>query len=87
MVKTRRNWSRGIRVLHWLTVAAVVVELVVSFGLLGQGMGIMVWLPLHISLGALILGIICVRLVWRVVERAPERNFPPVVRMSSAVVK
>jgi len=66
-------WSVAIRVLHWMTFAALVAQLGIAFGRMG-GMATMQWLPLYMSLGLTILCIVLLRLGWRAFAQAPRRQ-------------
>ncbi|MBN8945344.1 MAG: cytochrome b/b6 domain-containing protein [Rhizobiales bacterium] len=67
-------WSLAVRLLHWLTVAALAIQVFVAFWLMGgPGMATMRWLPVHMSLGAGIVGITLARIAWRIGEGAPAR--------------
>lgn len=74
-------WSICIRLLHWLTVVVLAAQITIAFALMGEpGMATMRWLPLHMSVGVSILGIVMIRLVWRVFERSPARPLRPAIR-------
>ncbi|MEH2480486.1 cytochrome b561 [Nitrobacteraceae bacterium AZCC 2146] len=78
-------WSFGIRVLHWITFAALVAQLGIAFGWMG-GMATMRWLPLHMSLGLTILCVVLIRLGWRAFAHAPRRQGArPLKRLSVLV--
>ena len=80
------GWSLGIRLLHWLTVIALAVQLAIGFFLFGPGMATHVWMPIHISVGAGIFGIVIVRLAWRLFDHAPKRMASPAFRRLAALV-
>ncbi|PBB68413.1 cytochrome B [Mesorhizobium sp. WSM4312] len=83
--KPRLHWHFGIRLLHWLTVAALAAQIAIAFGpMRGPGMAMMNWLPLHMSIGATILAIIVLRLCWRSFTRAPARPTSRFVRFATA---
>ena len=72
--KPRLHWHFGIRLLHWLTVAALAAQIAIAFGpMRGPGMTMMNWLPLHMSIGVTILTIVVLRLCWRSFTQAPVR--------------
>lgn len=72
--KPHLHWHFGIRLLHWLTVAALAAQIAIAFGpMRGPGMTMMNWLPLHMSIGATILAITVLRLCWRSFTQAPVR--------------
>src|SRR5260370_18527503 len=79
------RWSFGIRVLHWVTFAALVAQLGIAFGRMG-GMATMRCLPLHMSLGLTILCIVLLRLGWRAFAQAPRRQEALPLQPSSVLV-
>lgn len=76
------------KVLHWLVVALLVVQFPIGWlmpdvhaGPPGSAM------TLHISVGLTLLGVIVLRLLWRITHPvAPERSLPPWQRVSSEAV-
>ena len=83
--KPRLHWHFGIRLLHWLTVAALAAQIAIAFGpMRGPGMTMMNWLPLHMSIGVTILAIIVLRLCWRIFTRAPVRPTSRFMRSATA---
>ena len=83
--KPRLHWHFGIRLLHWLTVAALAAQIAIAFGpMRGPGMAMMNWLPLHMSIGATILAIIVLRLCWRSFTQAPVRPTSRFLRFATA---
>ena len=83
--KPRLHWHFGIRLLHWLTVAALAAQIAIAFGpMRGPGMTMMNWLPLHMSIGVTILAIIVLRLCWRSLTQAPVRPASRFVRLATA---
>lgn len=83
----RRVWSAGIRLLHWLTVVMLAVQVTVAFAQMGgPGIATMRWLPFHMSLGLSILGVILVRILWRAFEAPPIRRLSPTIRRLASLV-
>ena len=83
--KPRLHWHFGIRLLHWLTVAALAAQIAIAFGpMRGPGMTMMNWLPLHMSIGVTILAITVLRLCWRGFTQAPVRPTSRFVRLATA---
>jgi cytochrome b561 len=83
----RHVWSVGIRLLHWLTVVVLAVQITVGFALMGgPGMATMRWLPFHMSLGVSILGVILIRIIWRAFEAAPTRRLSPRIRQLGSLL-
>ena len=83
--KPRLHWHFGIRLLHWLTVAALAAQIAIAFGpMRGPGMTMMNWLPLHMSIGVTILAIIVLRLCWRSFTQAPVRPTSRFLRFATA---
>ncbi|TSE13889.1 cytochrome b [Mesorhizobium intechi] len=81
----RLHWHFGIRLLHWLTVAALAAQIAIAFGpMRGPGMAMMNWLPLHMSIGVTILAIIVLRLCWRSFTQVPVRPTSRFVRFATA---
>ncbi|BAB50446.1 cytochrome b [Mesorhizobium japonicum] len=79
------HWHFGIRLLHWLTVAAFAAQIAIAFGpMRGPGMTMMNWLPLHMSIGVTILAVIVLRLCWRSFTQAPVRPTSRFVRFATA---
>jgi cytochrome b561 len=79
------RWPAAIRLLHWLTVAALGLQTVVAFGpMKGPGMATMYWLPTHISTGVLILALVFVRLGLRAFTKVPTGRHAPWIQASSA---
>ncbi|MBN9434338.1 MAG: cytochrome b [Bosea sp.] len=82
------TWSVGVRVLHWLTVAALAVQIATAFAVMGGlGMTTMLWLPWHSSLGIAILAIVFVRIGWRLAAKDPVRPRSPVLAIIGALVQ
>ena len=74
------RWALGIRLLHWLTVLVLAFQLVVAFRpMKGPGMATMNWLPVHMSVGMIVLAIVVLRLAWRAFTKAPVQ---PISRSS-----
>ncbi|MBN9000295.1 MAG: cytochrome b/b6 domain-containing protein [Rhizobiales bacterium] len=68
------SWGVGVRVLHWLTVAVLAVQIATALAVIGgPGMTTMPWLPWHASLGFAILAIVALRIAWRLVASGPDR--------------
>ena len=83
--KPRLHWHFGIRLLHWLTVAALAAQIAIAFGpMRGPGMAMMNWLPLHMSIGVTILTIVVLRLCWRSFTQAPVRPTSRFLRFATA---
>ncbi|ANN56677.1 cytochrome B [Mesorhizobium loti NZP2037] len=83
--KPRLHWHFGIRLLHWLTVAALAAQIAIAFGpMRGPGMTMMNWLPLHMSIGVTILTIVVLRLCWRSFTQAPVRPTSRFLRFATA---
>ncbi|RWC88758.1 MAG: cytochrome b [Mesorhizobium sp.] len=81
------RWHLAIRVLHWLTVAALAWQAVVALGpMKGAGVIAMTWLPTHISIGVTVFCILVLRLVVRTVTKAPVRQAHWLVRSAGASV-
>jgi cytochrome b561 len=82
-----QRWSVGVRLLHWLTVVALAVQLAFAFGpMAGPGMASMSWLPLHMSIGVTVIAMILLRLFWRIFTKAPVRPLLRPVRFAGALV-
>jgi cytochrome b561 len=83
--KPRLHWHFGIRLLHWLTVAALAAQIAIAGGpMRGPGMTMMNWLPLHMSIGVTILTIVVLRLCWRSFTQAPVRPTSRFLRFATA---
>ena len=83
--KPRLHWHFSIRLLHWLTVAALAAQIAIAFGpMRGPGMTMMNWLPLHMSIGVTILTIVVLRLCWRSFTQAPVRPTSRFLRFATA---
>lgn len=82
-----QGWSIRIRLLHWLTVAIVAAQVIIAFGFMSEpGIAAMLWLPLHMSVGVVLLGIIIIRLIFRAVQQAPARPLSRVLRRFASFV-
>jgi cytochrome b561 len=86
-VSKPQSWSRGLRVLHWLTVLVLGYELAVALVLMRPGMATIYWMPTHISLGAGLLLLVLLRLVWRMFERRPRRAVGRIALASSRLLQ
>ena len=80
-------WGLSIRILHWMTLVVVGAQVAMAFALMGgPGMATMLWLPLHMSLGVTILGIVLIRIILRAAGSAPARKVSPFVRQLSSFI-
>ncbi|RWM17055.1 MAG: cytochrome b [Mesorhizobium sp.] len=81
------RWHPAVKLLHWLTVAALAWQVVVALGpMKGPGVIAMTWLPTHISIGVTLFCILVLRLVVRAVTKAPDRQAHWLVRSAGASV-
>ena len=64
------RWATSVRILHWITVLVLLVQLIVVFGLQGPGIAMLIWMPWHISLGFSLLILLFLRLATRAVTSA-----------------
>ena len=83
----RERYSQVSMLLHWLTVALVVVQFGVAWTMpeIGRGsrpVGLIAW---HLSIGAIILVVIVIRLLWRLTHHAPPppTNIPTFLQLVS----
>jgi cytochrome b561 len=81
------RYSGVTRLLHWLTVALVVVQFAVAWTMpeIGRGsqpIGLIAW---HLSIGTIILMVIVIRLVWRLTHHVPPppADLPPLLQLVS----
>lgn len=70
-LKTGR-WSLVVRLLHWITVAVLGIQVVIAWMLMGDSAGGPRWIGFHISLGMVFAVIVAVRLLCRMFDRGPE---------------
>lgn len=71
---TDQRWGAVTQALHWLVALAVLSQLVLGFVLASLSSGAAEWmelLPLHTTLGLSILGLMVMRLFWRIANPVP----------------
>lgn len=81
IISSQGRYTRTAIVLHWLVLALLVAQYAIAWTMpnIGRNTPVTTLISLHFSIGVLILGVIVVRLVWRIVhgEPAPEAGIPP----------
>lgn len=67
------RYTRTAIFLHWLVLALLVAQYIVGWTMphIGRHTPVTTLISLHFSIGVLILGVIVVRLIWRITHRVP----------------
>ena len=90
VIGTQGRYTRTAIVLHWLILALLVAQFAVGWTMphIDRNTPVTTLISLHFSIGVLILGLIVVRLVWRIIhgEPAPEAGIPPWQVRSARVI-
>jgi len=90
VISTQRRYTRTAIVLHWLILALLVAQYAIGWTMphIGRNTPVTTLTSLHFSIGVLILGLIVVRLIWRIIhgEPAPEAGVPPWQVRSARVI-
>ncbi|MGH8192496.1 MAG: cytochrome b [Rhodanobacteraceae bacterium] len=90
VIRTQSRYTRTAIVLHWLILALLVAQYTVGWTMphIGRKTPATTLISLHFSIGVLILGIIVVRLIWRIIhgEPASEADIPPWQLRSARVI-
>ena len=83
------TWSLGVRLLHWLTVPLVAIEVGIAFVAMGgSGMATMLWFPFHASLGVVVAVVVLTRLICRAVAKNPwSGQRPNATRIAAQIVQ
>lgn len=80
VINTQGRYTRTAKVLHWLVFALLVAQYAIGWTMphIGRNTPVTTLISLHFSIGVLILGVIIVRLIWRVIhgEPASEAGVP-----------
>lgn len=80
-INTQGRYTRTAIVLHWLVLALLVAQYAIGWTMphIGRNTPVTTLISLHFSIGVLILGVIVVRLIWRIIhgEPASEAGIPP----------
>lgn len=85
----RLQYGATAKVFHWLIVALLIVQYLIGWLMpnIHRGMKPGAAMTLHMSVGITILGLIVLRLAWRLTHPvAPESSLPPWQRLSSEAV-
>ncbi|HEX5487956.1 MAG TPA: cytochrome b [Rhodanobacteraceae bacterium] len=84
------RYTRTAIFLHWLIFALLIAQYTIGWTMphIGRNTPVTTLISLHFSIGVLIVGVIVVRLVWRIVrgEPAPEAGVPPWQVYSARVI-
>jgi len=90
VIITQHRYTRIAIVLHWLILALLVAQYAIGWTMphIGRNTPVTTLISLHFSIGVLILGLIVVRLIWRIIhgEPAPEAGVPPWQVRSARVI-
>ena len=90
VIRPQGRYTRTAIVLHWLIVALLVAQYIVAWTMphIGRNTPVGTLIGLHFSIGVLIIGVIVIRLVWRLIhgEPAPEAGIPPWQVRSARVI-
>jgi cytochrome b561 len=80
VIRAQNRYTRTAIVLHWLVLVLLVAQYIVGWTMphIGRNTPVTTLISLHFSIGVLILGVIVVRLIWRIIhgEPAPEAGVP-----------
>lgn len=80
-INTQGRYTRTAIVLHWLVLVLLVAQYAIGWTMphIGRNTPVSTLISLHFSIGVVILGLIVVRLIWRIIhgEPAAEAGIPP----------
>lgn len=89
-IVTSGRYTRTAIALHWLILALLIAQYTVGWTMphIGRNTPVTTLISLHFSIGVLILGVIVVRLIWRIIhgEPPPEAGVPPWQVRSAGVI-
>ncbi|HET7307544.1 MAG TPA: cytochrome b [Gammaproteobacteria bacterium] len=89
-INTQRRYTRTAIFLHWLILALLIAQYTLGWTMphIGRNTPVTTLISLHFSIGALIIGVIVVRLIWRIIygEPMPEAGVPPWQVRSARVI-
>jgi len=84
------RYTRTAILLHWLILALLIAQYAIAWTMphIGRNTPVTTLISLHFSIGVLILGVIVVRLIWRIIhgEPAHEAGVPPWQVRSARVI-
>jgi cytochrome b561 len=90
VISTQGRYTRIAIALHWLILALLIAQYIVGWTMphIGRNTPVTTLISLQFSIGVLILGVIVVRLIWRIIhgEPAPEAGVPPWQTRSARVI-
>ena len=90
VISTQARYTRTAIVLHWLILALLVAQYTIGWTMphIGRNTPVTTLISLHFSIGVLIIGVIIVRLAWRIshLEPAPQEGIPPWQVRSARVI-
>ena len=80
VITAQPRYTRTAIFLHWLVLALLIAQYAIAWTMphIGRNTPVTTLIGLHFSIGVLILGVIVVRLIWRVIhgEPTPESGVP-----------
>ena len=81
VINAQPRYARTAIFLHWLILALLIAQYIVAWTMphIGRNTPVTTLIGLHFSIGVLILGVIIVRLIWRIThgEPTPVAGVPP----------
>ncbi|HEX6613881.1 MAG TPA: cytochrome b [Rhodanobacteraceae bacterium] len=90
VISTQGRYTRTAIFLHWLILALLIAQYAVGWTMphIGRNTPVTTLISLHFSIGVLIIGVIVIRLVWRILhsEPVPEDGVPPWQVRSARVI-
>ncbi len=80
-ISTQGRYTRTAKVRHWLVLVLLVAQYAIGWTMphIGRNTPVSTLISLHFSIGVVILGLIVVRLIWRIIHGEPEAEagIPP----------
>ncbi|HET7222480.1 MAG TPA: cytochrome b/b6 domain-containing protein, partial [Rhodanobacteraceae bacterium] len=90
VIHAQPRYTRTAIFLHWLILALLIAQYTIAWTMphIGRNTPVTTLISLHFSIGVLILGVIVVRLIWRMAhgEPTPEAGVPPWQVRSARVI-
>ena len=76
VISTQGRYTRTAIVLHWLVFALLVAQYAIGWTMphIGRNTPVTTLISLHFSIGVLIIGVIVVRLIWRIFHGEPKQE-------------
>jgi len=88
VINAQPRYTRTAIFLHWLILALLIAQYTVGWTMphIGRNTPVTTLISLHFSIGALILAVIVVRLIWRVIHGEPtpeDVSYSPIIPWSN----